>query len=173
MRTLARRAPWASLRTTFAAAMITSLASRVAGGQTAQGTPDSGMVPIKVLYEAQDGGINRPLRVVLSGDNGPAEFEQLWREAHGNSTPMSFPIVDFQREMVIAAAMGFQATIGSQISITRVRKLDRVLEVTVELRPFPTGCSGYPVVTAPIVIVSVPFTLATVVFQDHVIHTTC
>ena len=150
-----------------------SLASGTASGQTAQRTPDSGAVPINVLYEGQHSGIERALRAVLTGHNGRSEFEQVWREVHSDRpSGVSPPIVDFQREMVIVTSMGFQAGPGSKIAIAHVSDRNSTLEVTVELRPF-CGRVGFPQVTYPVVIACVPFTLSTVVFQDHLIQRRC
>jgi hypothetical protein len=125
------------------------------------------MAPVKVLYATPDGGVRRALREVV--DN-PDEFARLWQEVHASTAPTpALPTVDFPREMVIVASMGVQASVGSTIAITELRDHDSMLEVTVELRPFP--CSiGWPMVTYPIVIVSVPSSRSTVVFQDRVIR---
>ena len=167
--------PW-SLRTALAAATVMSLgmggsACRSApGGQSPSATSYSTAVPFSVLYES-DGGVRHALRGVVDTRE---EFERLWREMHAGTTPIpEVPTVDFTREMVIVAAMGFQAGVGSKIVITGVRDQGNVLDITVEVRPLPVGCPGYPTVTYPTVMVRAPAKRATPVFHDRVMETPC
>lgn len=134
-----------------------------------QSSPERAGLPIKVLYESPEGGLRHALRAVVDTRE---EFERLWREIHSGVTPLpALPTVDFKSEMVIVASAGSQASVGSEIAITEVRDHDGVLDVTVEVRPFPVGCPGYPKVTYPTVMVLLPATLSTAVFRDRIIET--
>lgn len=173
-----KRTRRAWLSTNLAGALIVCLVSVAGGCQrvpgrslSPQATPDGLVVPMRVLYESPNGGVHRPLRTVV---DTPEEFERLWREVQAGATPTpSLPPVDFTHEMVIVASMGFQASVGGKIAITGVHDRSNVLEVMVDISPFPVGCDGYPEVTYPVVMVSIPSSHSTVVFQDRVIQTQC
>ena len=161
----------------MAAALIVSFVSGVVGCREAQSRSpsyqtraDGAIIPTKVLYSSPNSGIGRAIREVI---NNPDDFKRVWDEAHRGRTPTQLlPKVDFTREMVIVAAMGWQAAVGSEIAITGVRDTSNTLEVTVELRPF-RECDAFPEVTLPVVIVSVPSTHSTVVFEDRIIRRKC
>ena len=165
-------------RAPLVGAMIVCLVSGLAGCQSATArslpppiTPVGTMVPMTVFYESREGGVRYALRAVIDTRD---EFERLWQEIHAGATPTpSVPIVDFKREMDVAASTGFQASVGSTIAIVGVRDRDNLLEVTVEVRPFPVGCDGYPAVTYSTTMVRVPATRSTPIFQDRVIRTRC
>jgi hypothetical protein len=166
------------LRTKLMGATIMGIASGASGCHSAPGrspspliTTEGAMVPINVLYQSPNSGIRRALRAVVGTREA---FEGLWREVHARTTPTpNLPAVDFAREIVIVASMGFQASVGSEIAITGVRDRSSFLEVTVDVRAFPTGCDTPPEVTYPAVMVRVPATRSTPVFQDRVIETHC
>jgi len=172
------QARWARLRAHLAGAMILGFASGVPACQPVQRPSplrhigsEAATVATEVVYESPNGGLRRALRAVV---DTPEEFERLWREVHaGGSSIPSLPMVDFTREMVIVASTGFQASVGSRIAVTGVRDSSNVLEVTVEVRPFPVGCDGFSAVTYPVVMVRMPASRSTVLFQDHVIQTRC
>jgi hypothetical protein len=132
------------------------------GGLSAQTT---------LLYKSRTSGRIDATRAVLST---PTAFERVWREAHANlRTIPELPAVDFEKEIVIVAAMGMQGGTGRDIAITRVRDRGNVTHVAVEVRTLDPKCESFPQIEFPTVMVRVPRTLSTVVFEDRVIEAHC
>ena len=133
---------------------------------------DSSALPITTILASTRYRVSTALRAVL---RTPAELERYWqdvRSADGTPAP-SLPSIDFSREMVIVAALGFQPGAGAQITVTRVRDWNATLEVTLRITVPPKGCDGWPMVEYPMTMVRVPISRSTPVFHDRLIQPRC
>ena len=94
-------------------------------------------------------GIERPERLVFRDERSLAEF---WSRL-GTGEP---PKIDFDRELVVAAASGQQATGGHSITIGRAVLRDGVLVVeVVESSPGP-DCMATQALSQPVDVVAIP-----------------
>jgi hypothetical protein len=82
------------------------------------------------------------------------------------------PQIDFERRMVIVAAMGGKPSTGFGIRIDSVLTRGSAVEVHVVLGR-PSGCLEGQVFTAPVDIVEVARSGAIVLFRDREITTQC
>jgi hypothetical protein len=105
----------------------------------------------------------------------PAELERYWQDVRAvDGTPaQSVPQIDFSREMVIVAALGFQPGAGASITVARVRDWNGALDVTVQITLPPSTCDGWPKVEQPMTMVRVPISRSTPVFHDRLIKARC
>ncbi len=135
---------------------------------------DTGGTPIAMspLYKSSDGGALGAMRSVVTTRE---EFERVWQVAHSthltNKPPL--PQVDFSRQAVVVAAMGFQGGAGTEIRITRAVQRGSVLEIFVELRLLSERCSSYSGIQYPTEMVRVPATRSTPVFHDTITRVDC
>lgn len=108
--------------------------------------------PIEAVAEAARSGIQDRRREVVRSES---EWRQLWSElAAGRIPPPEPPAIDFERRMVIVAAMGRRSTGGYAIRIESVRAAADSLYVTVvEVSP-GAGCLTTQALTAPVTAVS-------------------
>jgi len=115
----------------------------------------AGVTSERVLSEVYS-GIDQPRRLVIREADVWHEF---WDEAMGQRTPVpSAPEIDFESQMIVAAAMGRRGTGGYSIDITDVSRAGNALTATVvETSPGP-DCMLTQAFTAPVVAVSVPRT---------------
>ncbi len=91
-------------------------------------------------------GIAYPMRAVI-GDS--AAFRDLWERARNRSDTTAVPAVDFNRNIVIAAAMGFRPMLDGDIRIEAVNVTDAVVRVRVTTTVLEDGSTvgaeaGYP-----------------------------
>ncbi len=109
--------------------------------------------PIEEVARASSTGIEEPRRTIVRTE---AQWRELWGELAARVIPPSEPpAVDFDRRMVIVAAMGRRPTGGYSISIEEVRATADSLHVSVvETSPGP-GCLTTQALTAPVAAVSV------------------
>lgn len=137
---------------------------------TARG--ENSTLRITSVLASTPAGITTAMRTVLRSS---AEFERYWQEVpavHGSQAP-PMPDIDFSREMVIVASLGFQRGAGAQVAITKVRDWKGVLDVNVQVTLPPTGCDGWPKIEYPMTIVRVPISQSTALFHDRLIKTSC
>ena len=109
--------------------------------------------PIEAMAQVAYSGIQDRRRTVL---RTRAEWEAFWRELTSNHLPPPPPpAIDFDRRMVLVAAMGSRPTGGYAISIERVWEAEgRVTAVVREVSPGP-DCAVTQAFTAPVAAVSV------------------
>jgi hypothetical protein len=126
-----------------------------------------GPLPVQRLTPAgfgQHSGLRESARLVV---RDPDRFTQLWNEAWaGVQPPPPLPAVDFEREMVIVAVMGEQASGGFTIEVTGA--LDAGGEVKVGVRrsrPAP-GCPVTLALTQPLDVVKLPRRASPVTFDE-------
>jgi hypothetical protein len=104
-----------------------------------------------------------------------AEFQRVWDEAHAavvSPRPM-LPVVDFTKEMVVVAGLGYQGGLTGSISIIDIRDNDNVLRIRFRVRLLGANCESYAAVTYPTVIVKIPKTRSTPVFSDSLTVQRC
>ena len=97
-----------------------------------------------------------------------AEWQSFWSDLYSNvAPPPELPVVDFGRQMVIAATMGQRPTGGYAIDIEDVFEEGRTLfPVVLETSPGPL-CVNTQVMTAPAVAVLVDRTDSSVSFVEQ------
>lgn len=151
-----------------------SLQAQVAGSSENHTVPAPGKdLKITPIYAASNLSRVEAVRAVL---HTQADLERYWRKAHEgivSPVPVSAPILDFTREMVIVAGLGYQANSASNISIARVTDRRGILEVIIKIGLTSGNCPVFPAAEYPAVIVRVPNTPSTPVFTDRVSRTQC
>jgi hypothetical protein len=113
-------------------------------------------------------GIDQPMTQVIRTQ---AEWETLWRwiTARG-SQPHVPPAIDFDRDMLLAAAMGTRPSGGYSIEIDRVAEGETELIAHVVRTSPGSRCGVTAALTQPVDVVSVPISPKPVrwVFRDQV-----
>lgn len=100
------------------------------------------------------------------------EFDRLWMTLR-RDTSEAPPRIDFSRDMVIVAGMGWESGAGYRISVASVLDTAHVLDIRVDLDIPTAACtSGYPAIDHPAVMVRVPQSLSTAIFLDR-LHRSC
>jgi hypothetical protein len=110
----------------------------------------------RTLAQGGHSGIGQATNRVIQSQ---AEWEDFWKKAQGMVVPSpAAPSVNFETEMVLAAAMGLKSTGGYSITIRRVeRTADRLKIYVVEQSPGPNDIVTQAL-TAPFHFVAVPRT---------------
>lgn len=129
-------------------------------------SPDTLSRPIEIYrYSRSQVGA---MRVVVQTRE---DYDRLWKTLRRAEAEKP-PEVDFTKEMLIVAGMGYQPQVGSGIQITSARDTARVLEITVDLRIPTATCNkeGYAAREYPAVMARVPRSRSTVVFRDRLLR---
>ena len=93
-------------------------------------------------------GMKDPAQVVV---RTPAEWAQVWSAVWGGSSPVPpLPQVDFERETVVAAALGMRATGGFSIYVESAHQRDGYVEVVVHKVSPGSQCVTTQAVTYPV-----------------------
>jgi hypothetical protein len=117
-------------------------------------TLTEGEIMPEELYSSSNSGITESTRRVVRQQTA---FEALWDDVFSDgSTPPDQPVVDFNRDMVIAVAAGEQMESCHAIEITRATSDGTDLSVTVTETGPPAGCDCDPTMVQPVLIVSTP-----------------
>jgi hypothetical protein len=116
-------------------------------------------------------GLRDAARLVLRDE---ASFAAVWGAAYQNpgGTP-PLPHVDFERDIVIAVALGEQGSGGYTIEVSRVTRRGGLLVVDVESALPGSACAVSLALTQPIDIVKVPAVGGLVSFEDHAHRDDC
>lgn len=153
---------------------------RLAGGRAATGCaelpsispePDLGelvgdpvqLVRLQEYFPAPNSGFDAQARLVVTSQ---AEWEATWRHVwHGHSPVPATPAVDFEREVVLVAAMGSRSSGGYHIQLQQAaaqsnRVVVRVIETSPGSRCFTTAA-----LTEPVDVVRLPRTSLPIDFQ--------
>jgi hypothetical protein len=123
-------------------------------GESSSPTGADGIVPFNTVHKEQSTGIRtRRAEVISRADL----WAQAWEEIVANRSPKPLvPIVDFERNIVILAALGETADACKSIAIESVERRNGELLVSIkETRP-PASCVCPPVTVQPVHVVSVP-----------------
>jgi hypothetical protein len=99
-------------------------------------------------------GITNRQQLVITNQQA---WEQLWAKHNVTSKPTEkIPKVDFEKEMIIAIAMGKQRTGGYRIEITGVETGADKLRITYKRYAPPPDGINLQVITSPFHFVAVP-----------------
>ena len=127
-------------------------------------TPYSATTPSKVLAHELNTGIAERRRSVVRSQE---EFAALWSEVYARHWPKpAMPVVDFQRSVVLVAAMGQRNSGGHLIEFTQLANAGGNLAVTVTETEPGRNCGVTGALTAPVVILSVPRVSGQIQFID-------
>ena len=135
-----------------------------AGRSASAAAPLRGSLPVRLLLQEYNTGLRDSTRRVIT--DGVA-LAALWGLAYeGRGEVPSLPRIDFDREMVVVAALGTRASGGYTIQVDSARATDRAVEVFVRrLGPGPT-CGTTAALTEPAVVVAIPRSDAPVRFLE-------
>lgn len=132
--------------------------------------PDAVRMESEVLVQQRDAysSFDEPARLVIR-DAGA--WNQLWPQIAGTaSTP---PGVDFERDMVVVAAMGVRSSGGYDITVQGVfENADGVYVQILKSAP-ESGCATTQALTSPVTVVAVPRREATVFWVERSRTTDC
>lgn len=162
---------WARLRRQLAAVAVAALlvfASCKGGSDSSSPTGPDGIVPFTTVYNDMYSGIRTPRAELISRAD---IWQRTWDEimSDGRSPKPAIPAVDFDRNILIFAALGQTADSCKGIAVERVERRGGELLVSIkETRP-PASCSCPPVVVNPVHVVSIPRAAAGVVFERRTV----
>lgn len=110
-------------------------------------------------------GITDSERLVI---RSMGSWSAFWSRLHANITPEpDLPSIDFERQLVIAAAMGLRSTGGYGIRVEEVSRTGEDIEVVVvESSPGP-GCLTTQAFTAPATAIAVALPVGNVEFVEE------
>lgn len=124
--------------------------------------------PPRTIYNYSESQLGAMRAVIKT----PAEFDRLWQILRRDPSELA-PKVDFSKDMLIVAGMGWEPDGGYRIAIPSVRDTAGLLDVTVDLTIATAKCTGgYAAVDHPTVVVAVPKSRSIAVFHDRV-HRSC
>lgn len=142
---------------------VAPLPTLAAGTAPSQGPAAGDAVPHETLVSQAYSGIESPLREVI---REPAAWEDLWRRIHAGTSPVPPPPpVDFEREMLVVAALGTRMSGGFGISVTRVIAGEEGLRVTLRESCPPPGAMVTMALVQPVQVIRVPRADQPVVFE--------
>jgi hypothetical protein len=127
------------------------------------------IIQLQEYFPRYNSGISEQARLVVTSR---AEWELAWRRVwHGHSPVPAAPAVDFDREVVLVAAMGGRSSGGYQIQVTQAAaQADRVVVRVVETSP-GKGCFTTAAFSEPVDVVKLPRTALPIDFQTvKVVH---
>lgn len=129
-------------------------ASPTAPGGTPPGGPaPDGVVAFTVVHTTQQSGIRTRRGEVISRAD---VWQRTWDEINATISPKPpLPAVDFERNLLLLAALGEQGDACKRVAIERIERTGGTLRVSVkESRP-PASCVCPPVTVQPVQVVSV------------------
>lgn len=104
----------------------------------------------------------------------PAQWEEVWGRLWNHHQPRpAAPAVDFGRELVIVAAMGWRATGGHSIRVDQARSYADHVTVHVRETAPGRGCVVTQATTAPVDVVKIPRTALEVRFRTTAVVRDC
>ncbi len=109
---------------------------------------DEGEVPFTTILQSTSSGIGYSVDRVIYNQ---AALEAFWNEAHAGFHPLPpTPEIDFNKRMVIIAAMGLQISPRHFIEITRIERVKTMVKVFIEETQPGKGCSPVGLFTNPV-----------------------
>jgi hypothetical protein len=126
-------------------------------------TIPTGPVPMTKVFSDRHSGLRTPREEVIAQ---PARWQQVWDEIMSTRSPKPpLPAVDFDRDIVLLAALGETGDACKSLVIEEVTHASDLLFVKIkETRP-PMSCSCPPVTVQPVDIVTVPRRTTTATFS--------
>jgi hypothetical protein len=121
------------------------------------------LIRLQEYFPLHDSGFGEQARLVVTSQ---AEWETAWRRVwHGHSPVPAAPAVDFEREVVLVAAMGGRSSGGYQIQVEKAAaQADRVVARVIETSP-GKGCFTTAAFSEPVDVVKLPRTPLPIEFQ--------
>jgi hypothetical protein len=120
------------------------------GGESSPTGPD-GPIAFSEVFRDKASGLGTRRAEIVSRD---ARWDALWTEIHGSAS--NKPVVDFQRNILIVAALGETGDSCKHVRITGVERHLGALNVTIAETRLPPSCICPPNTVRPVHVVSVP-----------------
>lgn len=109
---------------------------------------------LEALFDDSYSGIDEAQRQVV---RTPGTWADVWEQLHEGRSPVpERPAVDFERSVVVVAAMGSRRSGGYGIEVTSVHRDGETLYVVVEETSPGEDCAVTAAITAPATAVRVP-----------------
>jgi hypothetical protein len=143
--------------------------SQTPGGLPGSGNPAAAAIPLARFRPDSQAyspvsGYDQPERLVVTDQ---ATWQSVWQTIHATLEPEPpLPVVDFNREMVLVAAMGRRPSGGHAIRLEAAEQDDQAVTVTVRTVVPGAGCVVSQVVTSPVDLARIPRTALPVRFAD-------
>lgn len=116
-------------------------------------------------------GLRQATQVVVRDD---VTWQAVWAAIAGSANPTpQRPSVDFQREMIVVAALGERGSGGFDILVESARTTSRGLVVTVHVSAPGATCLTTQALTQPVDVARLPLSAGAVVFTDVSTVTNC
>ena len=128
---------------------------------TTDATETKRKVTFRILNQGQTSGLSQKKFLTLRTAN---EFNQFWN-IHTQINPAPRPKINFKQQMVIAVFMGEQHTGGYAIRINDIIEHEKLIQVNVVLTKPKPGSSRTMMITQPNMMVVVPHSKKTVIYQ--------
>jgi hypothetical protein len=139
---------------TRAAVALTLILLAGCDGDSSSPTSPDGVVAFTTVHQTQFSGIRtRRGEVISRGD----VWRQTWEEINATLSPKpALPTVDFERNILLLAALGETGDACKRVAIESVEHRGGALRVSAkETRP-PASCVCPPVTVQPVHVVSIP-----------------
>ena len=120
------------------------------GGESSPTGPD-GPVAFAEVFRDKVSGLTTRRGEIVSRD---ARWDALWTEIRGSAS--NKPVVDFDKNILIVAALGETGDSCKHVRITSVERRLGALNVTIAETRLPPSCVCPPNTVRPVHIVSVP-----------------
>jgi hypothetical protein len=164
-------------RAALAACLIASIGAAACGPVFAAAQPGD-RAPIPIVRLTTDraafstySGFGDSLRTVIRDS---VLWRQVWRQIHRPYVPQpEVPRIDFDREMVILAAMGTRRSGGYGVVIEGAERDSAAIEVDVRSTSPAAGCPVESVMTQPVDVARIPASARTVRFRERRVVTSC
>ncbi|MDB4874231.1 MAG: PrcB C-terminal domain protein [Gemmatimonadetes bacterium] len=135
-------------------------------------------IPVPVIRLAQDAaafsaysGFGDSLRTVVRDST---LWRQVWERLNQPFVPRpKLPNVDFEREMVVVAALGIRHTAGYSVVIEGADRDSSSIEVAVRRTSPAAGCPVEAVVTQPVDVARIPRSERAIRFRERSVVTSC
>jgi hypothetical protein len=139
---------------TFMRRLLPLLLLFACNGASSSPTGVDGVVPFVTVHREQSTGVKGKHAEIISRAD---VWQRTWDEIVSNRSPKPpLPAVDFEKNILIFAAMGETADACRSLVIDSVERRNGELLVSIkETRP-PASCSCPPVTVQPVHVVSVP-----------------
>jgi len=120
------------------------------GGESSPTGPD-GPVAFTDVYRDKASNLTTRRAEIVSRDT---RWDAVWTEIRGNAS--NKPVVDFEKNILIVAALGDTGDSCKHVRITGVARSLGALNVTVAETRLPSSCVCLPTTVRPVHVVSVP-----------------
>jgi hypothetical protein len=150
---------------TVAGIAVLGLQACTNGSPTAlRKTTESAVMPLTMLFESQQSGVQEMLRLVVRDQ---ATWATVWAELEGSATNSApTPRIDFSKEIVLVATLGTKPTGGYTISLGPSYQTDQEVTAYVQKEVPGRKCGAAEMVTHPFSVASLTRTSLPVRFVE-------